>query len=551
MIQLKPFTQKFRCEHPIKVHTPLGDIYVPCRHCSSCRMIKSNNMRLSAQLEALNNKGLLLFGTLTYDNDHLPLCQLNYNEDTSEVIFKPLNYESDRKCYFTPRVLRSFSFNFLHSRDKESNAKTKLEKTLSFISKRTEQPFGVIPVASYRDVQLFFKRLRTSYFEKFGKRLSFRCYIVSEYGPKHFRPHFHFLLFVENNDDALWLLDHYHESWGLGRTDLQYSSGGSTSYVTSYVTSIGVLPQLYRDPALRPVCRHSSFFGCSGLSEVYKFHAETPYDFQRIFDKTITLDGKNVHSSSTRLFENFLFHRPFSYIKRTSGELLFCLRQISKELPYFKRISEYSEHLYKQLNEKFTQYLENNYTPWYFIFCDSIFCSSTSGRQVTYRIPTFERFYHRLLSFTRIIKICKEFKLFFQEYLNYLDSYFRAKELFRLSRFYNEINEFIGKNQFGEFTLPLTMFFYDNFEYDKLSTETTYDNLDSSNVLFSWYLCDISLPSKISIDKPSDIGLFYEKYQRSIVKPFLASKRNSLRKLVKHKSKNKEIDYGFKYNEPC
>lgn len=551
MIQLKPFTQKFRCEHPIKVHTPLGDIYVPCRHCPSCRMIKSNNMRLSAQLEALNNKGLLLFGTLTYDNAHLPLCQLNYNEYTSEITFKPLNYESDRKCYFTPRVLKSFSFNFLNARDKESNAKARLEKTLSFISKRTEQPFGIIPVVSYRDVQLFFKRLRSAYFEEFGKRLSFRCYIVSEYGPKHFRPHFHFLLYIKDNVDALWVLNHYHESWDLGRTDLQYSAGGSTSYVTSYVTSLGVLPQLYRDPALRPVCRHSSFFGNSGISEVYEFHSKTPYDFHRIFDKTITLDGKNVHSSSTHLFENFLFYRPFSYAKCTFGELLFCLRKISEELPYFKRISEYSKYLYKQLNEKFIENLENNYTPWYFIFADTIICNGNSNRLVTFRIPSFDRFYHRILSYVKVIKICKEFKLFFHEYLNYLDSYLHSKEQYRLKEFYFSINEFISDNKFGSYTFPLTMFFYDNFEYDKLSPETTYDNLDSSNVLFSWYLCDIPLPSSVDINGPFHIGLFYEKYQRSIVKPYLSSKRNSLRKLVKHKSKNKEIDYGFKCNEPC
>lgn len=549
MIQLKPFTQKFRCEHPIKVHTPLGDIYVPCRHCAACRLLKSNNMRLSAELEALNNNGLLLFGTLTYDNDHLPLCKLIYNKDTSEITFNPLNYESTRKCYSTPRVLKRFSFNFLNSRDKLANAEKRLEKTLNFISKRTSQPFGVIPVVSYRDVQLFFKRLRSSYFERFGKRLSFRCYIVSEYGPKHFRPHFHFLLYVENNEDALWLLQNYNKSWQHGRSDLQYSCGGSSSYVTSYVTSLGILPELYRDPALRPICRHSSFFGCEGFSEVRKFQNETPYEFQRIFDKNTILNGKLVNTPATHLFESFLFYRPFSYSKCTNSELLFYLRKISSELPFFKRVSDYSKNLYERLNEKFKQCLENNYTPWYFIFADTLICKGNSSRPVTFRIPTFDRFYHRVLSFVKVIKICKKFKLFFLEYLNYLDSYYHAKEQYKLRIFYNDISTFIFNNQFGDYTLPLTMFFYDNFDYDKLSCETTYDNLDSQNVLFSWYLCDVPLACSVDTKKPFSMGLYYEKYQKSIVKPYFSCKRNSIRKLVKHKSQNKKIDYGFEYNE--
>ena len=90
---------------------------------------------------------------------------------------------------------------------------------------------------------------------------------MGEYGPVHFRPHYHLLLFT-NSDKVSQVLRYCHDkSWKLGRSDFQRSAGGAGSYVASYVNSLCSSPLLYRScRAFRPRSRASiGFFekGCN------------------------------------------------------------------------------------------------------------------------------------------------------------------------------------------------------------------------------------------------------------------------------------------------
>ena len=128
----------------------------------------------------------------------------------------------------------------------------------SFISKtqavdKTDYPassqYGrdnLIPFLNYVDVQNYIKRLRKYLFQQLGSYESLHFYAVGEYGPVHFRPHYHLLLFT-NSDKVAEVLRYCHgKSWKLGRSDFQRSAGGASSYVASYVNSLSSAPLLFR-----------------------------------------------------------------------------------------------------------------------------------------------------------------------------------------------------------------------------------------------------------------------------------------------------------------
>ena len=59
--------------------------------------------------------------------------------------------------------------------------------------------FGDVPYLRKTDLQLFFKRLRY-YVSKQCPSEKVRYFAVGEYGPVHFRPHYHILLFLQSDE---------------------------------------------------------------------------------------------------------------------------------------------------------------------------------------------------------------------------------------------------------------------------------------------------------------------------------------------------------------
>ena len=130
---------------------------------------------------------------------------------------------------------------------------------------------NLIPFLNYVDVQNYIKRLRKHLFQKLGSYETLHFYAVGEYGPVHFRPHYHLLLFT-NSEKVAEVLRYCHDkSWKLGRSDFQRSAGGAASYVASYVNSLSAAPLLYRScRSFRPRSRASlGFFekGCDFVED--------------------------------------------------------------------------------------------------------------------------------------------------------------------------------------------------------------------------------------------------------------------------------------------
>ena len=103
---------------------------------------------------------------------------------------------------------------------------------------------NLIPFLNYVDVQNYIKRLRKHLSRYTDEKISF--YAVGEYGPVHFRPHFHLLLFFNSKKIADVLRECHSKSWKLGRSDIQRSNGGCSSYVASYVNSLASAPSFYK-----------------------------------------------------------------------------------------------------------------------------------------------------------------------------------------------------------------------------------------------------------------------------------------------------------------
>ena len=78
---------------------------------------------------------------------------------------------------------------------------------------------GLLKYVNYRDYQLFAKRFRKYLFTKIGSYEKISSYVVSEYTPKTFRPHFHILFFFDSDEIAENIRQAVYQSWRLGRVE--------------------------------------------------------------------------------------------------------------------------------------------------------------------------------------------------------------------------------------------------------------------------------------------------------------------------------------------
>lgn len=283
-------------------------IAVDCGQCDYCihKRAKKASVRVKTAGSAFKHS---YFVTLTYDNEHIPLmfCKVLHSEYDDVVgISGDIHYGDEYHQYIPvseyqcddDSMLRHIFFEQVQGTvpfDREIKEYTpikdnwflSMDAIRSFIYKtqavdKTVYPaaeqYGLgnlIPFLNYVDVQNYIKRLRKHLFQKLGNYETLHFYAVGEYGPVHFRPHYHLLLFT-NSDKVASVLRYCHDkSWTFGRSDFQRSAGGAGSYVASYVNSLSAAPLLYRScRAFRPKSRASVGFFEKGCDFI---EGEDPY----------------------------------------------------------------------------------------------------------------------------------------------------------------------------------------------------------------------------------------------------------------------------------
>jgi hypothetical protein len=307
-------------------------IAVDCGQCDYCihKRAKKASMRVKTAGSAFKYS---YFVTLTYDNAHIPLmsCKVLHSEyDDAVGISGDIHFGNEYHQYVPvseyqcndSSALRHIFFEQVQGTlpyDREikeyvpvkDNWFLSMDAIRSFIHKtqavdKTDYPaseqYGrdnLIPFLNYVDVQNYIKRLRKHLFQQLGSYETLHFYAVGEYGPVHFRPHYHLLLFTNSEKVAQILRYCHYKSWKLGRSDCQRSVGGAGSYVASYVNSLCSSPLLYRScRAFRPKSRASVGFFEKGC--VFD-EGEDPYSqIERKIDSVVNGRIYNFNGISVR-----------------------------------------------------------------------------------------------------------------------------------------------------------------------------------------------------------------------------------------------------------
>lgn len=375
-------------------------IAVDCGQCDYCihKRAQKASMRVKTAGSAFKYP---FFVTLTYDNEHVPLFKCEVLDNTYDDVLNEsgdIHYGYENHSYvpvseyscadssqlrhiFFTQVQGTVPFNRALSKYEEvkDNWFLSMDAIRSFIAKtKADTPYGengelsdrygdnLIPFLNYVDVQNYIKRLRKHLFQKLGSYETLHFYAVGEYGPVHFRPHYHILLFTNSNEVAKVLRQCHDKSWKFGRSDFQRASGGASSYVASYINSLCSSPLLYRScRAFKPRSRASvGFFekGCDFVED------EDPYaQIERkiascVDGRFYNFNGVSVRSTPPMSYIRTLLPR-FSSARNDDGiaiaRILCAVHRTPQRIARFGLI-DYKQDSILSLVRAYYQYLKIN-----------------------------------------------------------------------------------------------------------------------------------------------------------------------------------------------
>ncbi len=283
-----------KCLNPQRIVNPYTNeaLTVPCGHCKACILAKNSRYAFQCDLESYSSKHTL-FITITYANRFIPRAQFvdsierPYGHDLVDVETGEYLGEADLPIKEIERLQDKFHL------------------------------FGYLPYLRKSDLQLFFKRFRYYVTKRFPTE-KMRYFAIGEYGPVHFRPHYHILLFLQS-DEALQVCSAaVSEAWPYGRVDCQLSKGKCSSYVAGYVNSSVLVPQVLTLPTLCSFCVHSQKLGQGFLQgERTKVYALIPEQFVK---RSIVINGRYKEFDVWRSAYAYFFPKCKGFADKSSCE---------------------------------------------------------------------------------------------------------------------------------------------------------------------------------------------------------------------------------------
>lgn len=230
------------CLNPKVIHNPYLDslVTVPCGECDACRALHSSQWAQRLEIESTFHR-YTYFLTLTYTDDKLPML--------------PVTVASDDDDYTRACVMSS---DYISAHD------------------------GFIPCLRFKDLQLFFKRIRRyidyDYKKGFYKEKPvLRYFVCGEYGPTTFRPHYHMLLWFDCDTLNARVKEYIYKSWQHSNTCSEVSEffrrnkfsrvvGSAARYVAGYINSNTDLPPVLflRSFRAKHIQSSSPAIGCTG-----------------------------------------------------------------------------------------------------------------------------------------------------------------------------------------------------------------------------------------------------------------------------------------------
>lgn len=335
-----------KCLHPRGVYNKYTRewVSVPCGHCKACLLDKSNRYKQLTTLESLGYR-CTYFVTLTYANEFLPKCFPIFDED---------------ECYYSLVDLDSG----------EIFAKVHFSEITEDLIDKFHSDY--VPYLNKVDIQLFIKRLR-----KFYGKNKMRYFAVGEYGPKHFRPHYHLLLWFESPVTCSELEKVVFEKWSFGRVDVQKARGDAARYVTGYANSFSLVPNLFRAfKQAKPFCVHSIKLGEKNIP--YSTEELLFNEYSTIDNLCVPHDGRieeitlwrsyllrHVPKCSGLSYKNpYICYTSYTIYNYCKSEFSFeCIYDLAEQIYHYVNMANNNPHRRKQhsvIYEFFSRYFPNS-----------------------------------------------------------------------------------------------------------------------------------------------------------------------------------------------
>ena len=369
---------------------------MPCGKCAACL-----NARASRWVQRLDQERYCwqycLFFTLTYDNEHLPVltktkdapfyadCSGEHFDVVGRNEFPMINFEEH---------LQSCAYN-LDVYNKE---------------KRFVDSSDSIPYLSVYDIQKFIKRIRIHLKRNYNSNEKIRYFICGEYGPQHYRPHFHGLFFFNSEQLASALPVLIREDWTFGFTDSSFVSGTNSGYCASYLNCTTHLPKIYSNKYLRPfiLCSKTPPIGSlvHNSEAVQKIFFEASPEFVLQNHKTNAFDNVPLW----KYYKDSLFPRltAFSRVSHVDRVALYrTFERIEKGLVYDISFQKFynivtsdralpAEKAYVAYFKSFHEDIRNSVYRWYFIGSRVCYQSRSFGISIRDYVKQIEKFYNNV-----------------------------------------------------------------------------------------------------------------------------------------------------------
>lgn len=417
----------FSCLHPRKITTRRGEIrYVRCGKCAACTNNKSFSYTQQCQLESSAHR-YNFFVTLTYDNYHIPLVRAIQTDDYT--IFKPASARLNAHFALSPKTFFAISSNdeYVH-------------KPELYASKfcLPESIHNLIPVLDKVDLQQFLKRLRY-FLQKYKCNEKIRYFACGEYGPVHYRPHYHLQLWCDDPSTSRVLGKAIRSSWKFGRVDVQHSQGNSASYVAGYVNGISSRSRLHGVKGLRPFVLHSTHL----FGEFYKNEMQSPLEveYDEVSRASFAVSGRFKSVSPLLSFERAFFPRCVSYDTKCHSDRLACYC-------FADRLSQTFGDGFA-LDLVFDYLFSNPEHPLSLLLSSFTFDGN-------WNFNTFKSMYYTSVKFLRL---CREYHASPDYYLRRIEHYYTRKDYNSLKSQYEDQQEQL--ETYGSSFLPFLLHYYD------------------------------------------------------------------------------------------
>lgn len=481
------------CTHGSVVRNPHTgqSVYVPCGVCDACMYVRSLQNSLYCSSQEKSSK-YCYFITLTYSARYVPFYTITRVADSYEEQASDDGTKLDTDLYsidISPRLplyrsIKSYGTTLrfpvkgLCMNDEHQEFVRLTRQYYEDFSSQSDlscggkypDMVGKYPYLCRGDVQLFMKRLRYYAKKKLGYYETIHSYIVGEYGPKTFRPHFHLLLFFESEELAANLLYFVRRSWRFGRVDCSASRGDATSYVANYTNGFSRVPYHIRNSRkLRPFARFSNGFARS-VSE-YFIQEGIQGNFAPFIDGLgVNYHGRllNLRPRRSHLYSCFYYFA--GDFRRSRFELSQVVNNVRNVLnrPAYRKLSLYAvpREMYKYYYSKPSEFHADDGLPRCeqdFVFLDLMYFLKLDPYGFLIDADFEESFcsrWYNLFRYTQKFLLTYNLSVY-DRYMDYSKLYYALDNslsfyCFRDARSLNDAYRFLEENGSDEFSFIIT-----------------------------------------------------------------------------------------------